>query len=368
MSTGVQPRTTENPETPLPPTSLTGPPQGPSRWDRTKRQASFRNVSALYILAAMFVIFSLWEPHTFLTVLTWRLLLDNQAISAIVAVAVVVPLSAGVVDLALGTEVGMGAIVVAWLIADKSLSVAVAVTLTLVIGAAIGVVVAGLIVKARIGSFIVTLAMSSVLLALIEWISGGEPINVVSSSFHNIATGELFGVVYPVYFAAGVSLIVWYVLEHSSFGRRVYATGANPEASRLAGVRTSRIILGATVTCGVLSAFAGLLTASQISTGDPTISANFLLPAIAAAFLGSTQFKGGRFNVAGTLVAVAVLAVGVEGLELGGAPVWTPDLFNGVVLLLAVGFAQMQRSPTRRTAAITRTIRSIGGSRKSETS
>jgi ribose transport system permease protein len=133
-------------------------------------------------------------------------------------------------------------------------------------------------------------------------------------------------------------------------------------------VRTSRIILGATVTCGVLSAFAGLLTASQISTGDPTISANFLLPAIAAAFLGSTQFKGGRFNVAGTLVAVAVLAVGVEGLELGGAPVWTPDLFNGAVLLLAVGFAQMQRSPTRRTAAITRTIRSIGGSRKSETS
>lgn len=165
MSTGVQPRTTENPETPRPPTSLTQPPRGPSRWDRIKRQASFRNVSALYILVAMFVIFSLWEPHTFLTVLTWRLLLDNQAISAIIAVAVVVPLSAGVVDLALGTEVGMGSIVVAWLIADKSLSVPVAVTLTLVIGGAIGVVIAGLIVKARIGSFIVTLAMSSILLA-----------------------------------------------------------------------------------------------------------------------------------------------------------------------------------------------------------
>jgi len=366
MSTGVQPRTTENPETPRPLTSLTQPPRGPSRWDRIKRQASFRNVSALYILVAMFVIFSLWEPHTFLTVLTWRLLLDNQAISAIIAVAVVVPLSAGVVDLALGTEVGMGAIVVAWLIADKSLSVPVAVTLALLIGGAIGVVIAGLIVKARIGSFIVTLAMSSILLALIAWVSGSEPINVVSSSFHTIATGELFGVVYPVYFAAGVSLIIWYVLEHSSFGRRVYATGANPEASRLAGVRTSRVILAATVTCGVLSAFAGLLTASQLSTGDPSISANFLLPAIAAAFLGSTQFKGGRFNVAGTLVAVAVLAVGVEGLELGGAPVWTPDLFNGVVLLLAVGFAQIQRSPTRRTVAITRIIRSIRGSTKSE--
>src|SRR5450755_3072570 len=136
----------------------------PSSWVRFRRAASFRNISALYILALMFVVFSIWEPHTFLTVQTWRLLLDNQAISAIIAVAVVVPLSAGVVDLALGTEVGMAAIVVSWLIADKSLSVPVAVTLTLVIGAVIGVVVAGLIVKARIGSFIVTLAMSSILL------------------------------------------------------------------------------------------------------------------------------------------------------------------------------------------------------------
>ena len=147
----------------------------------------------------------------------------------------------------------------------------------------------------------------------------------------------------------------------------VYATGANPEATRLAGVRTSLVILGATMTCGVLSAFAGVLTASQLSTGDPTISAGYLLPAFAAAFLGSTQFKGGRFNVLGTLVAVAVLAIGVEGLELGGAPVWMPDLFNGVALLLAVGFAQMQRTPNRRTAAIRRTIRSLGGSSKRDT-
>ena len=341
------------------------PPQ-PTRWDRFVREASFRNVSALYIFAVMFVVFSIWEPHTFLTVLTWRLLLDNQAISAIVAVAVVVPLSAGVIDLALGTEVGIGAVLVAWLIADHSLPVPVALLLALVAGVAIGVVVSGLIVKVRIGSFIATLAMSSVLLALIDWISGGEPIVVLSNGFHTIATGELFGIVYPVYFAAGVSLLVWYVLEHTSYGRRVYATGANPEAARLAGVRTSLVILAATVTCGLLTAFAGVLAASQLSTGDPTITANYLLPAFAGAFLGSTQFKSGRFNVVGTLVAVAVLAVGVEGLQLGGAPVWMPNLFNGVALLLAVGFAQLQRSPTKRTAAIRRTIRSLGGTRRRE--
>jgi ribose transport system permease protein len=335
-------------------------PEGPTRWSKFKRDASFRNVSGLYIIAIMIVIFWIWEPNTFMTSLSWKLLLDNQAISAIVAVTVVVPLSAGIVDLAVGAEVGLGSILVAWFITDRSLSIPLSITLALVAGAVVGVIVTLLVVKARINSFIATLAMSSILLAVITWIGGGESILVSSLSFAKIATGELFGIVYPVYFAAIISLVIWYVLEHTSYGRRVYATGANPEAARLAGIRTSRVILGATVTCGVLTAFAGVLTASQLSTGDPTISSGFLLPAFAAAFLGSTQFKGGRFNVGGTLVAVALLAIGVEGLSLGGAPVWTPNMFNGVVLLLAVGFAQVQRSPRKRTAAISRVINSLG--------
>jgi ribose transport system permease protein len=100
---------------------------------------------------------------------------------------------------------------------------------------------------------------------------------------------------------------------------------------------------------------------SPLATGDPTISQSYLLPAFAAVFLGSTQFYGGRFNVAGTLVAVAVLAVGVKGLQLAGAPIWLPDLFNGVALLAAVGFAQYQKAPTARTAAIRRVLRLRSG-------
>jgi len=356
MSTNLQPDRTQGDDQTVPPPPML--PAEPTRWARFKEQASFRNVSGLYIIAIMIAVFWYHEPHTFMTMLSWKLLLDQQAIAAIIAVTVCVPLSAGVIDLAVGTEVGLGTVVVAWLIADKSLSVPLAFALTLVAGAFVGVVITMLVTKARINSFIATLAMSSILLAVISWISG-EPIPVAVNGFSTIANGELFGLVYPVYYAAGVSLFIWYALEHTSFGRRVYATGANPEAARLAGIRTSRVILGATITCGVLTGFAGIITASQLSTGDPTISSGFLLPAFAAAFLGSTQFKRGRFNVPGTLVAVALLAIGVEGLQLWGAPVWTPNMFDGVVLLLAVGFAQLQRSPTKRTAAIRRVLRSL---------
>ena len=218
-------------------------------------------------------------------------------------------------------------------------------------------VIAALITRARIPSLIATLAVSSILIAVIDWISRSQQILNLGSPFQAIATDGWFGVTYPVYILAVVALIVWYFLERTALGRRVRATGGNVEAARLAGVQTSRMILLASVTCGVIAALAGVLASSQLATGDPTISQSYLLPAFAAAFLGSTQFYGGRFNVAGTLAAVAVLAVGVKGLQLAGAPVWLPDLFNGVALLAAVGFAQYQKAPTARTAAIRRALR-----------
>jgi ribose transport system permease protein len=270
-----------------------------------------------------------------------------------------VPLSAGVVDLAVGSEVGMGAILVAWLLARHGLPIPLAIAVTVAAGAAIGVVIALLIVRARIGSFIATLGMSSVLLALIDWISGSQQILNLGPGFQNIATGKFLGITYPVYVLALISLLVWYFLERTPAGRRVYATGGNAEAARLAGVRTSRVIVTSAISCGVITAVAGILESAQLATGDPTISTSYLLPAFAAAFLGSTQFRGGRFNVPGTLVAVAVLAVGVQGLELAGAPVWLPSLFDGAALLLAVGFAQAQKVPTTRTVALRRVLRRL---------
>jgi ribose transport system permease protein len=99
-----------------------------------------------------------------------------------------------------------------------------------------------------------------------------------------------------------------------------------------------------------------LLVSSALGTGDPTIGPGYLLPAFSAAFLGSTQFRGGRFNVWGTVLAVYVLATGVKGLQLAGAPIWIPDLFNGVALLLAVGLAKYQGT-ARRAGAVRRLLR-----------
>ena len=106
--------------------------------------------------------------------------------------------------------------------------------------------------------------------------------------------------------------------------------------------------------CGLITAFAGMLVTARLANADPTIGPGYLLPAFTGAFFGSTQFRGGRSNVFGTLLAVYVLATGVKGLQLAGAPVWFPDVFNGVALLIAVALAKFQSGG--RTKAIARLI------------
>jgi ribose transport system permease protein len=139
-----------------------------------------------------------------------------------------------------------------------------------------------------------------------------------------------------------VSVVLWYFLERTPAGRRIYATGGNIDAARLSGVNTTLVIYSSLVVCGVIAALDGVLLTARLGNADPTIGPGYLVPAFTAAFLGSTQFRGGRFNVWGTFVSVYVLAAGVKGLQLWGAPVWIPDAFNGLSLLVAVGLAKFQ--------------------------
>ena len=194
---------------------------------RSAGALSFRNISAVYILIALVVIFSLWIPNIFLTGGVWRSLIDDSALTAIVAIALVLPLAAGSFNLAIGTEVGMGAVLVAWLIELRHVPVVPGIALTLLGGCVIGSVTAFLIIRAKIDSFIATLGMSSVLLAVIAWVSGSQQILNLPQGFAQIGTGELLGLTYPVWIMLGVAVVVFYVLERTPVGRHVYATGGN---------------------------------------------------------------------------------------------------------------------------------------------
>jgi ribose transport system permease protein len=321
---------------------------------------SFRRIGAVYIFIALFILFSIWVPGTFLQWSTWKSLFASQSITALTAVGLTIPLAAGTFNLAIGTQVGVGSILAAWLLSKQGMSIPVTILLTLLSGALLGYVTAALIVWGRIDSFIATLGLSSVLTALTNWISNSQSILNLGSGYQKVATNEILGLTIPVYVTLVVAAVTWYVMERTRAGRRIYATGGNIDAARLAGVRTAATIFLCLIVCGVIAAAAGVLESSELATGDPTIGPAYLLPAFAAAFLGSTQFRPGRYNVWGTLFAVLLLGMGVTGLQLAGAPVWIPDLFNGVALLIAVGLAKRQGSVRIGAAGWLRGLRQRG--------
>ena len=308
------------------------------------RYLSFRRVSALYLLVLLIIIFSIWIPGTFLTTSTLKSLLSQQAVTALLAVGLVIPLAAGAFDLSVGLVLGSGNIGVTYLLVNQGWSLLPAIAATLLFGLLVGAVNGGLVARARLDSFIVTLGVSSVLSAFVVWVSSDQQIvGNPASSFANLVTSQILGVDLSFWFMLAVALVVWYLLTFRPAGRRLYATGGAAEAARLAGVRTRGIVFCALMASGLIAAAAGVMLASSIGVGSPTVGTPYLIPAFAAAFLGSTQFTAGRFNVWGTVLAVYVLAVGVQGFQLAGAPSYVSDLFNGVALVLAVWLSRVER-------------------------
>jgi len=216
--------------------------------------------------------------------------------------------------------------------------------ITLVASAAIGLLISVLIVGFRIDSFIATLGASSLLLAFVTFISGGRQILKMPRAFVDFGTDRIFGLTYPFLVMLAIAIAVWYVLQRTPLGRRVYATGGNLEAARLSGIHVVAVVVGAMTASGALTGIAGALMTARLGNADPTIGPAFMLPAFTAAFLGSTQFHHGRFNVPGTVLSVYVLATGVKGLQLSGVPTWVTDGFDGAALLIAVGLASAARN------------------------
>jgi ribose transport system permease protein len=306
---------------------------------RLAKLGHFRNISAIYLWIALFALFAIWTPGDFLALGTWRTLADQEAVTTILALGLVISLAAGLFDLSAGLTLGASNVTVAWAVTVAHLGAVPAVGLGIATGVCVGLVNSFLVIELGISSFIATLATSSVLTAYTTWISANQQTEISNPTFAKLSTYSIGGVPWTFWVMLVIGAVIWYVLRYRPVGRHLYAAGGGPDAARLAGVRTSRVTFGALMTSSVIAALAGAILTMRIGIGSPTIGSPYLIPAFTAAFLGSTQLGRGRFNVWGTVIAVYALATGTTGLNLVGGPFWLPDLFNGVALALAVGFS-----------------------------
>jgi ribose transport system permease protein len=323
--------------------TATAPAPAPTPEAKPKRRINlgFDKYSGLYVWGLLVIIFALWIPDLFLSWDNFRTILSFQAISTIVALGLIVPVAAGAFDLTIAATLTVSAVFTAWALLDHR-GVVFACAGALIIGVVIGLANALVVVKFKVDSFIGTLGMSSILAAVAYMISGGGQLVLPEDGYYpflDFARTQWFGISASVYYAGILAAIIWWVLEYTPAGRYLYAVGGNPVAARLAGVKVGRIITMSFVSSAVVCSFAGIVYLAQNANGAPDSGTNYLLPAFSAVFLGATQIRPGRVNVLGTIVAILLLATGVTGLQLAGAPTYVTQLFNGAALIIAMALA-----------------------------
>ena len=318
---------------------------GPTWGGRLTGALAVDRIGAVYVWLAIILVFTLWAPETFPNFGTAKQILNSNAITGLAALSITIPLAARVFDLSFAYVMTLTGVAVAHFIAKDGIPLVPALGLGLAIGLAVGFINAVVVVTMRIDSFIGTLATGSLIQALITMVTDDTPISdaKLGGGFAKIGQTTVGGLTLGVYYFAAVALVIWYLLEHTATGRRLYATGFNPDASRLGGVRVDRLRFLSLIASGGLAGFSGIVLASTLATGSPTGGTPYLLPGFAAVFLGATQLKQGRFNAGGTIIAVLLLGTGTTGLGLANAPQWSGSMFVGVVLIAALAVTGLQR-------------------------
>lgn len=326
----------------------------------------FDKFSALYLWAVFMVVFTITEGRTFLSWTSLELVLTDPAVfNGTLALAFLVPLATGTYDLAIGANMSLALVVSTYLAStDKTPEIA-AMLIALGACALAGLVSGFFVVKLKVNSFIATLGMSQVITAVIQKTSDQSINDAFTDGYRDIGRQELLGLPLYWYYMIVLAIIVWYVFEHTPTGRHMFAVGGNPEAARLAGLRSDRLVWGSLVASGVIAGFAGIIYGWKVGNYASTVGPGYLFPAIAAVFFGASQLRG-RPNVWGTFIALYALAWGIKGLQLTftTGTRWIEPLFQGVSLLAAVSLASRNavvKIPRRRRTSIADPPGSIDG-------
>jgi ribose transport system permease protein len=304
----------------------------------------FERIALLLVWVILIAIFSAVMPTSFLRWGNFAIMFASYAPAALLALAIIIPLTAGDYDLSVGATLTLSASTIAVLNVWLDMPILLVLPIVLGIGVVVGLVHSLFIIYFRVPSLVVTLGSTSLMSGIVQWMTNSTTIGGIDNALINAVIGQrVFGIPLAFYYALAAALVLWYVFDYTPLGRRLLFVGRGREVARLNGIAVSRVRVGALVTSAVLASAAGILYAGVLGSADAYSGLNYLLPAFAAAFLGATTIQPGRFNPWGTIVAVYFLATGITGLSMLGIPLWVTSVFNGGALILAVTISQITR-------------------------
>ncbi|MFG2376347.1 ABC transporter permease [Streptomyces sp. NPDC048504] len=305
----------------------------------------------IFVTVALFLYFALSEG-SFRESATMLDTLRYVSVAAILGLGVTLTMAVGGMDMSVGAVAGLGVTVAAKTMVTYNQVGTVAILAVIAAGALAGLLNALLIVVMKIPDMLATLGTMFVIQGTKLILVDGQSISAgmtesdgstapgkFTDGFLRIDRGTLLGIPISVLIFGALTVIAWVFLARTRWGRILYAIGANPEASRLAGIRVGAYRALAYVLSGVLASIGGLILASRIGQGDVSAGTSQLLEAVAVALVGTSVLGRGRPNVWGTAIGAVLIGIITTGLTIKGLPYYTQDVVEGAVLILALVFS-----------------------------
>jgi len=295
----------------------------------------------LLVLGLLFLTFG-YLSEVFFTVFNLMNLLRQTAIYGIVAIGMVFVIISSGIDLSVGSVVGFSGMVTAMaLVAGVPIFVTILLAITL--SACLGLINGVLVYDGKVPPFIATLGTMAVVRAVIMLVTGARMVSGLPREFINISQATLFGV--PILAVAWIilTLLAYFVMKKTVFGRSVFAYGSNKEAARLSGINMRKTTYGVYIYSAVMCAIAGILLTSRLSSATPTAGSTYELDAIAAAVVGGASLSGGEGSILGAFLGAIIMSTLRQGGTLVGLNAFVMEIIIGALIVAAVLLDQLRK-------------------------
>ena len=313
-----------------------------------KATVSFSRLYGTYgvflILVVEFIIFAI-ASDSFLTPNNILSVGRQMSFTGIAAIGMTLVMLTGGIDISVGSMLAMSGVLCAKLSADMGVPLVFAILVTVLVGALFGFVNGFYVTRLHIPALIATLATQTILKGIAYLITNAVPVKNLSDIYKFLGQGYVLGIVpVPLLVTIALYVVAWWYLDKTYLGRRVYLAGGNEEAARLSGINTKRTISSTYVLSGIFAAIAGILMASRLGSGQPSVGSGFEMDVITATVLGGISVNGGKGKVANVFVGACIMGVLANGMTMMNINQYLQWIINGLVLLFAVTMSNLRKN------------------------
>lgn len=303
-----------------------------------------KNYGTLIGYVILLIAFTVLAPGKFMTLKNMIGILRQIAMLGTISIGLTFVMITKRSDLSIGYSTSFLGIFVAALIVHGGMNIWVAALLTVILGAVIGLINGAIISYLGVPDFIGSLGIGYVVAGVNQAYTKGHPVSNLPASFQLFGANRIANFLPNAVLIMAIVLAISYViLKHTRLGRYIYAVGDNEEATLMSGIDTKKTVVWSYVFCGIACAVTAIMLTSRLGSAHPQAAEDYLLNAIAAVWLGSTAFKDGEPNLAGTILGALIIGTMANGLTIMNVSYYYQDIATGLIILLAVIITSIQR-------------------------